>query len=87
MNGGFDDAFFDFLHQRIIGIEAVQDSLVFHAGTKEENGELLTNGGRVIAITSYGDTMKEALALSNKNAEVIDFEGKNYRKDIGFDLT
>jgi len=85
VSGGYPEAYAK--GKRITGIEAVQDSLVFHAGTKEENGELLTNGGRVIAITSYGDTMVEALAFSNKNAEVIDFEGKNYRKDIGFDLT
>lgn len=64
----------------------VSDSLLFHAGTKEENGKVLTNGGRVIAVTSYGNTMKEALSTSLKNAEFIEFEGKNYRKDIGFDL-
>ena len=48
--------------------------------------QIVTNGGRVIAITSYGNTFKDALAISNKNATVIDFEGKNYRRDIGFDL-
>jgi len=85
VSGGYPEAYPKGKH--MTGTDAVQGSLLFHAGTKEENGELLTNGGRVIAITSYGDTMAEALEKSNKNAEVIDFEGKNYRKDIGFDLT
>jgi len=85
VSGGYPEAYAK--GKQITGTEEVQDSLVFHAGTKEGNGKLVTNGGRVIAITSYGNTMVDALALSNKNAEVIDFEGKNYRKDIGFDLT
>jgi len=68
------------------GLEAVSDSILFHAGTKNEDGTILTNGGRVLAITSFGDTYKEALAISNKNAMKINFDGKNYRKDIGFDL-
>ena len=50
------------------------------------SGNTITNGGRVIAITSFGNSMKEALAISYKNAEKIGFEGKNYRRDIGFDL-
>jgi phosphoribosylamine--glycine ligase len=68
------------------GMEGVADSLLFHAGTKAENNKVLTNGGRVIAITSYGETRKEALETSYKNAEKILFEGKYYRRDIGFDL-
>lgn len=70
----------------ITGIENVKDSLVFQAGTISSEGQVVTNGGRVIAITSFGKTFKEALAISNQNATVIDFEGKNYRRDIGFDL-
>lgn len=70
----------------ITGIDQVEGSIVFHAGTKEADGQLLTNGGRVIALTSYGATFQEALAKSLRNAEVVDFEGKYYRKDIGFDL-
>jgi phosphoribosylamine--glycine ligase len=70
----------------ISGLEAVKGSLVFHAGTRWEGDQLLTNGGRVLAITSYGDTFQEALATSLSNAEKVSFEGVNYRKDIGFDL-
>lgn len=70
----------------ISGLDKVEGSLVFHAGTREEDGQLLTNGGRVLAITSYGDTFQEALAISLGNAEKVDFEGVYYRRDIGFDL-
>jgi phosphoribosylamine--glycine ligase len=68
--------------------ETIKDSILFHAGTKMDaaSGNTITNGGRVIAITSFGNSMKEALAISYKNAEKIGFEGKNYRRDIGFDL-
>ncbi|MFN7119729.1 MAG: phosphoribosylamine--glycine ligase [Saprospiraceae bacterium] len=70
----------------ITGLDKVRDSLVLHAGTKVLDNKVLTNGGRVIAITSFGKNFKEALALSYQNAEKIQFEGKFYRKDIGFDL-
>ena len=72
----------------ITGEETVKDSLIFHAGTKLNPGsqESVSNGGRVIAVTSYGKTMKEALAKSYQNAARIQFEGKHYRTDIGFDL-
>ena len=63
-----------------------KDVIVFHAGTKPENDKTLTNGGRVIAVTAYGDNMDDALAKSYKMIEKIDFEGKNFRTDIGFDL-
>jgi phosphoribosylamine---glycine ligase len=68
------------------GFEQVTDSILFHAGTAQEGDQIITSGGRVLAVTSYGKTFQDALAISNKNAAVIDFEGKNYRKDIGFDL-
>ncbi len=71
--------------KEILGIESVENSLVFHAGTKEE-GLIKTNGGRVIALTSFGNDIKSALAKSFESAEQISFEGKYYRKDIGFDL-
>ena len=62
------------------------DSIIFHAGAKNKNGTVLTNGGRVMAITSFGQNMELALAKSYKSAEIINFTGKEYRKDIGFDL-
>jgi phosphoribosylamine---glycine ligase len=66
--------------------EGVTDCLVFHAGTKQVDNQIVTNGGRVIAVTAYGKDIPSALAISNKNAALIDFRGKNYRKDIGLDL-
>ena len=72
--------------KKITGLENLQESIVFHAGTKEQNGEVVTSGGRVIAVSSYGKNKDEALAVSFRNAELINFEGKYFRKDIGFDL-
>lgn len=66
--------------------EAVKESILFHAGTKLSNNDVVTNGGRVIAVSSYGKNFQEALECSYKNAEKVNFEGKYYRKDIGFDL-
>ena len=70
----------------ITGLDKVEDSIVFHAGTKEKDGNVVTDGGRVIAVSSYGNTKEEALATSFKNAKLIDFDGKYFRSDIGFDL-
>lgn len=70
----------------ITGISTIENSIVFHGGTKEKDGAILTNGGRVLAITSYGEDFQAALTQSKKNAQIIDFEGKYFRKDIGFDL-
>ncbi|MCK5170239.1 MAG: phosphoribosylamine--glycine ligase, partial [Bacteroidales bacterium] len=72
--------------KKIENIEKVSDSILFHAGTKRSGSEIITNGGRVIAVSSYGKNMSDALEKSYKNAEIIKFEGKNCRKDIGFDL-
>ncbi|MEQ8715761.1 MAG: phosphoribosylamine--glycine ligase [Cyclobacteriaceae bacterium] len=70
----------------ISGIEQVSESMVFHAGTKADNNRVLTNGGRVIACTGMGATMAEALKASYAAAEKIQWKGKNFRSDIGFDL-
>ena len=70
----------------ITGFNDCNDSIIFHAGAKNKNGSVVTNGGRVMAITSFGQNMDLALAKSYKNAEIINFKGKTYRKDIGFDL-
>jgi len=72
--------------KEMTGIESVKDSIVFHAGTKEENNTIVTSGGRVMAITSFGDTIEEALKQSYKSIDKIHFDKMNYRKDIGFDL-
>ena len=70
----------------ITGLDSVSGSLVFHAGTTEKGGQILTAGGRVIAVSSYGSDQDEALRQSFQNAGIIRFDGKYYRKDIGFDL-
>jgi phosphoribosylamine--glycine ligase len=71
----------------ITNIDTIKDSLVFHAGTKlDANGNILTNGGRVIAVTSFGNSIEEALATSYKSVEQITYKGKYFRKDIGKDL-
>ncbi len=70
------------------GFENVNDSILFHAGTKKDSksGKILTNGGRVLAVSSFGETMKSALETSYKNVELIQFKDKNFRKDLGKDL-
>ena len=68
------------------GLDLTNDCVVFHAGTKPSENGVVTSGGRVLAVTSYGDTMKEALGKSYKNAALLKFDGVYYRKDIGFDL-
>jgi phosphoribosylamine--glycine ligase len=69
------------------GFDEVKDSLLFHAGTKKnDNGDLLSNGGRLLAITSFGNNVKEAVTKSLTNAEKIQYEGKYYRKDIGYEF-
>jgi phosphoribosylamine--glycine ligase len=72
----------------ITGENKVTGSLLFHAGTLQnpENGEVVSNGGRVMAVTSMGATMDEALAKSYENCEKINFDGKKFRRDIGYDL-
>lgn len=70
----------------ILGLENVKDSLVFQAGTKEVDGKVLTNGGRVLAVSSLGENIKSALAQSYKSVALIEFNNHYYRKDIGFEF-
>ena len=70
----------------ITGFEKIQDSIVFHAGTKKAGNDVVSNGGRVVAVTSYGNSIAEAMEQSYKNVEKIEFEGGYWRKDIGKDL-
>lgn len=84
VSGGYPESYEK--GKKISGIDQVSDSVVFHAGTKESDGKIVTNGGRVIALTSFGKDFKDALRKSFANAEKIQFDKKYYRKDIGFDL-
>lgn len=70
----------------IYGLNGVNDSIVFHAGTKADGPAITTSGGRVLAVTSYGKDLESALEKSYGNIEKIEFEKAYYRKDIGFDL-
>ena len=71
---------------QITGFDQLGDCIAFHAGTSSKNGEIITNGGRVIAVTALGENYKDALAKSYRNADRILFKDKYFRKDIGFDL-
>ncbi|MDG2146790.1 MAG: phosphoribosylamine--glycine ligase [Flavobacteriaceae bacterium] len=72
--------------KKIRNIDEIQDSNVFHAGTVSKGSNIYTNGGRVLAITSLEESFKEAINKSYKELKKINFDGMNYRKDIGFDL-
>jgi phosphoribosylamine--glycine ligase len=69
-----------------LGIEKVADSIVFHAGTKLENGQVVSNGGRVLAVTSFGENFQEAIKKSYQNIDKLHFDKMYFRKDIGKDL-
>jgi phosphoribosylamine--glycine ligase len=68
------------------GLDKVRGSMLFHAGTAVNGEDIVTNGGRVLAVTSYGDDIKQALAKSYEQAALVDYEGKYYRKDIGWEF-
>lgn len=84
VSGGYPEEFEK--GKPISNLDKIEGSIVFHAGTTEQNGEIVTSGGRVMAISSYGKNKDEALALSFKNANLISFDKKYFRSDIGFDL-
>ena len=84
VSGGYPEAY-EKGHE-ITGIETITDSLVFHAGTKLENEKVVTNGGRVLAVTSYGNDFQEAIKKSYQSIAKLQFDKMYYRKDIGFDL-
>jgi phosphoribosylamine--glycine ligase len=84
VSGGYPEAYEK--GKVMTGFDAVENGIAFHAGTKQDGAHIVTSGGRVLALTSFGTDIKEALQHSFKNAENIQFEKKNYRKDIGFDL-
>ncbi|WP_037318210.1 phosphoribosylamine--glycine ligase [Salegentibacter sp. Hel_I_6] len=85
VSGGYPEAYEK--SKEITGFDKVEDSIVFHAGTKMENEKIVTSGGRVIAITSFGKDYKEALKKSYQNAEKLHFDKMYFRKDLGFDLS
>lgn len=84
VSGGYPEAYEK--GKEISGINTIEDSLVFQAGTAIRDGKIVTNGGRVIAVTSFGDDFKKAIKKSYQNLEKLSFDKMYYRKDIGFDL-
>lgn len=84
VSGGYPEAYEK--GKEITGFQDITDSLVFHAGTKLNEDEVVTNGGRVMAITSLDEDFRQALQKSYQNIKKIRFDAINYRKDIGFDL-
>ncbi|MFV0566540.1 MAG: phosphoribosylamine--glycine ligase [Flavobacteriaceae bacterium] len=84
VSGGYPEAYEK--GKEIMGLKTVEGSIPFHAGAQLNNGKIVTTGGRVMAITSYGDTYQEAIKKSYQNIEKLHFDKMYYRKDIGFDL-
>ena len=84
VSGGYPEAYEK--GNEIVGVDSITDSIAFHAGAKIENGKIVTSGGRVMAITSYGNSYQEAIKKSYQSIEKLYFDKMYYRKDIGFDL-
>ena len=84
VSGGYPEAYQK--NKEITGFDSVSESIVYHAGTVIKDDKVVTSGGRVMAITSFGDTIQDALTKSYNSIDKIKFENMNYRKDIGFDL-
>ena len=84
VSGGYPE---EYVNGKVIsGIETVTDSIVFHAGTKADNGQIISNGGRVLAVTSLGTNFEEAIKKSYQSIDKLHFDTMYFRKDIGFDL-
>jgi len=84
VSGGYPE---EYVNGKVIsGMETVTDSIVFHAGTKAENGQIISNGGRVLAVTSLGTNFEEAIKKSYQSIDKLHFDTMYFRKDIGFDL-
>lgn len=84
VSGGYPEAYEK--GKEITGLDMIENSIVFHAGANEKDGKIVTSGGRVMAVTSFGQDIESALKTSYKSIEHIKFDGMNYRNDIGFDL-
>ncbi|WP_435414259.1 phosphoribosylamine--glycine ligase [Polaribacter aestuariivivens] len=85
VSGGYPESYEK--NKEITGLENIKESTVFHAGTTLKDSKVVTSGGRVMAITSFGSTIEEALEKSYRSIDEIHFDKMNFRKDIGFDLT
>ena len=84
VSGGYPEAYQK--GKEITGVQSVEDSILFHAGAQLQEGKIVTSGGRVMAVTSYGKSYQEAIKKSYQNIEKLHFDTMYYRKDIGFDL-
>jgi phosphoribosylamine--glycine ligase len=84
VSGGYPESYEK--NKKITGLENVKEATVFHAGTTIKDGQVVSNGGRGMAVSSFGDSIEEALAKTYRSIDKISFDKMNYRKDIGFDL-